>query len=540
MERLVRIVRALASPHFSNRAQDRLVHDLGERIKELTTLHAVARLLNESGEPADLLRRVVARVPPGWQYPEIAAARIVGRGIDVQTDDFRPTPWIQRTCFPTGHDETGLIEVVYRTECPERAEGPFLAEERSLLDSLGVMLAAYFERVEAADARVCVLRAEAARAEAQASNDAKDQFLATLSHELRAPLNVMLGWTTMLRSNQLSPERAARGAEVLERSVRIQARLIDDLLDVSRIITGKLRVDMQKVDPAGVASLAVDAARPAADAKRIQLCAVLSPSLLVQADPARLQQIVSNLLTNAVKFTSEGGRVALSLDAHGTNVRIVVRDNGIGIAADLLPLVFERFQQGDASTTRRHGGLGLGLAIVKYLVERQGGCVTAESAGPELGSTFTITLPLLGSGDGGVVSRGTASLDPSRLAGLRVLFVDDEPDARETMIAILEQYGARLTAVASAPEALESISSACPDVLLCDVAMPDEDGFSLIHRVRTQLDGQALPAVVLSAYADDDSRTRTIQAGFQAHLIKPIEPAVLVSTLAGFAHRTTR
>jgi signal transduction histidine kinase len=539
MDRLFQILRNLRWAWSSHEGQERLVHDLGERVKELTTLHAVGRLLNEPGEPAELLRRVVAVLPSGWQYPEISAARISGRGIDVRTDGFRPSAWLQRAQFRICGPGTGVIEVVYLEQRPERAEGPFLAEERNLLDSLARMLAAYFERLAAEDARIRLIRAEAARAEAQEANSAKDLFLATLSHELRAPLNVMLGWTTMLRSSQLSQDRTARGLEVLEQSVRIQARLIEDLLDVSRIITGHLRVDMQTVDASAVANLAVDAARPAADARRVCLEAAISPSLFVRADPARLQQVVSNLLTNALKFTPEGGHVGLSLERRDDNVCILVKDTGIGMPSELLPVIFERFRQGDASTTRRHGGLGLGLAIVKHLVERHGGRVTAESEGPGRGSVFMVNLPLNGEGEGRALLRGSGSLDSSSLAGLRVLVVDDHPDARDTLKAILEQYGARPTAVASVHEALESISTARPDVLLCDLAMPDQDGYSLMLQLRTTLDAKALPAVALSAYADDESRARTFHTGFQAHLVKPAETDVLISTLAGLVHRVT-
>jgi CheY-like chemotaxis protein/anti-sigma regulatory factor (Ser/Thr protein kinase) len=297
---------------------------------------------------------------------------------------------------------------------------------------------------------------------------------------------------------------------------------------------------MEDVDAAAVASLAVDAARPAADARRIHLHAAISPSLFVRADPAGLQQVVSNLLTNALKFTLEGGCVELSLERRGGNVCILVRDNGIGMAPDLLPLIFERFRQGDSSPARSHGGLGLGLAIVKHLGEQQGGQVTADSAGLGHGSVFTVTMPLSVEDRSRAIPRGTVSIDSSRLSGLHVLVVDDQPDERETLTAILEQYGARPTAVASVREALESISTAHPDVLLCDLAIPDEDGCLLIRQLRKALDAKALPAAALSAYADEESRTRTVRAGFQAYLVKPVEADVLVSTLAALAHRVAR
>src|SRR5207248_9553588 len=229
----------------------------------------------------------------------------------------------------------------------------------------------------------------------QEANAAKDQFLATLSHELRSPLNVMIGWIQMLRSGQIGPDAAARGFDVLERSVRLQAKLIDDLLDVSRIITGKLRVEKRRIDLATIVEAAADAARPAANAKRVTLTATVEPSLFMEADPQRLQQVVSNLLTNALKFTPEHGSIDVRLDRVEGSARIVVRDSGIGIAPDLLPRIFDRFQQGDSSTTRTHGGLGLGLAIVRHLVEQHGGHAAAASAGAGHGSTFTLSLPLL-------------------------------------------------------------------------------------------------------------------------------------------------
>ena len=290
---------------------------------------------------------------------------------------------------------TGTIEIVYREARPNAAEGPFLAEERSLIQSLAGMLQAYFERVQAEEDRVNLARAEAARLQAQEANAAKDQFLATLSHELRSPLNVMLGWTQMLRSGQVSAAAAARGFDILERNVRLQAKLIEDLLDVSRIITGKLRIEKRRIDLTTIVEAAVDAARPTANAKNVALTATIEPSLFMEADPQRLQQVVSNLLTNALKFTPEHGSIDVRVDRVDDSAQVVVRDSGIGIAADLLPRIFDRFQQGDSSTTRTHGGLGLGLAIVKHLVEQHGGQVAAASAGSGQGSIFTLTLPLL-------------------------------------------------------------------------------------------------------------------------------------------------
>jgi signal transduction histidine kinase len=312
----------------------------------------------------------------------------------VATREFRLTEWVQRAHFKTAHGETGTIEVVYLEERPAVVEGPFLAEERTLIDSLAELLCSYFERRQAEESRLALARAEASAAEAEQASRAKDQFIATLSHELRSPLNVMLGWTRMLRSGNLDSDGVRRGLDVLDRSVRLQSRLIEDLLDVSRIVTGKLRVDPQRVDLAAIAQAAVDAARPAADGKDIRLMSAIDAPLWMDADPARLQQIISNVLTNALKFTEPTGQLSVRVVRDKMLARVAITDTGIGMSPDLVPVVFERFRQGDSSTTRSQGGLGLGLAIVKRLVELHGGEITASSPGPGKGSTFTITLPL--------------------------------------------------------------------------------------------------------------------------------------------------
>src|SRR3954447_9769530 len=534
---VVAIVRDVTERHRANQVQQQLVHDLGERVKELTALHATGRLLNEQGSPAQLLDRIVGLLPAAWQYPAITGARIAVGDIDARTDRFALTPWVQRAEFQTSDGRNGVIEVAYQEARPNAVEGPFLAEERNLIESLAGMLRAYFERVQAEEDRVNLARAEAGRLQAQEANAAKDQFLATLSHELRSPLNVMLGWTQMLRSGQVSPAAAARGFDILERSVRLQAKLIEDLLDVSRIITGKLRIEKRRVDLATIVDAAVDAARPTAHAKKVALTATIEPTLFMAADPQRLQQVVSNLLTNALKFTREHGSIDVRVDRVEDRARIVVRDSGIGIAPDLLPRIFDRFQQGDSSTTRTHGGLGLGLAIVKHLVDQHGGQVAAASAGAGQGSTFTLTLPLLSDVTLTPSPHHAPMLDESLLSGVRVLVVDDEADARVTIGAILEQFGAQPTVVASTQDALDSIAHTLPDVLLSDVAMPNENGYALIRRIRTTVDAHRLPAAALSAYVDGDSRERALDAGFQTYLSKPVEPTLLATTLASLVHR---
>ncbi len=534
---IVGIVRDITERQRLQQARERLVHDLGERVKELTALHVTGRLLNEPGTPRELLAGVVKLLPGAWQYPAITEARIAMGDIDVRTDRFEVTPWLQRAEFRTSDGQLGVLEVVYREARPASAEGPFLAEERSLIQSLAGMLRAYFERLRAEQDRVNLARAEAARQHAHEANAAKDQFLATLSHELRSPLNVMLGWTQMLRSGQMGVDAAARGFDVLERSVRLQAKLIEDLLDVSRIIAGKLRIEKRRVDLATIAGAAVDAARPAARARKVQLSATIEPALLLDADPQRLQQVISNLLNNALKFTSEQGSIRVTVFRAGNNANIEIHDSGIGISRELLPRVFDRFQQGDKSTTRTHAGLGLGLAIVKHLVERHGGQIAAASEGEGRGSTFTLTLPLAADTASVAIPSRTLVVDRSLLSGVRVLVVDDEADSRATLRAILEQFGAEPTVVGSTSAALDAIARGLPDVLLSDVAMPHENGYALLRRIRATVDANQLPAAALSAYVDADSRAQALDAGFQTYLSKPIEPAVLASTVAALVHR---
>jgi signal transduction histidine kinase len=388
-QRTAELAGANADLRAAHWEQQQLLHDLGERVKELTAVNVIGtRLLDDRGDPADLLARVVVDIPKAWQYPEITEARISAGSIEARTQHFEPTPWMQRAEFLVAGDAPGAIEVAYREARPDASEGPFLLEERNLIDLLAGMLQAYFER------RHAEAEAEAGRREAQSANAAKDDFLATLSHELRTPLNVMLGWTRMLRSGQMSGEAAAKGLEVLERSVHLQTKLIEDLLDISRIITGRLALEKSRVDLVAIAAVAIDSARPAALGQAVHLTASLPPALWIEADPQRIQQVISNLLNNALKFTPAHGSIHVRVEQAGDAATIEVQDTGVGIARDVLPRIFNRFEQGDQSTTRRFGGLGIGLAIVKYFVEQHDGLITASSQGPNHGSCFTITLPL--------------------------------------------------------------------------------------------------------------------------------------------------
>jgi len=379
------------------------------------------------------------------------------------------------------------------------------------------------------------------------ANRAKDEFLATLSHELRTPLSSILGWVRLLRSGTLDPASARRGLEVIERNTRTLAQLIEDLLDVSRIITGKLRLEVRPINLASVIVAAMEAVQTAADAKGIRLEASLDPSMSpITADPDRLQQVVWNLLTNAIKFTTTSGRVDVRLEPADSLARITVSDTGKGIRSELLPFVFDRFRQGETSVSRRHGGLGLGLAIVRHIIELHGGIVRAESPGDGRGATFTVELPLIATSIGtveAVAARRTFDSEPivrpAALRGLRVLVVDDEADARELMRMILRSSGADVMAAGSADEAFEQVEQWHPDILVSDIGLPGDDGYALIQRLRSREAerGGSIPALALTAYARAEDKARALAAGFQVHLAKPLEPAEFVAAIANLVKK---
>ena len=388
----------------------------------------------------------------------------------------------------------------------------------------------------------------AARAAAEESNRLKDEFLATLSHELRTPLTSILGWSNMLLAGKMDEETTRGAMQSIERNARMQHQIVNDLLDVSRIITGNLRFEPQPTDVRAVVLAAIDTVRPAADAKNIALRAEFDPRAdPVMGDAARLQQVAWNLLANAVKFTPAGGEVRVSIERAGERLRFTVADTGDGIRADFLPYVFDRFRQGDQSSTRRYGGLGLGLSIVRHLVELHGGTVRAASDGEGRGATFIVELPLprlriadVGAEIGGRVQSLEKQTAP--LAGLRALVVDDEPDALELVRVILERAGADVTTVGNADGALEALRRARADVLLCDIGMPGEDGYQLLRRVRefSAEEGGEMIAIALTAYAGDANRARALEAGFQLHLAKPIDAAQLVNIIANLAGASER
>jgi PAS domain S-box-containing protein len=384
--------------------------------------------------------------------------------------------------------------------------------------------------------------------EVEQANRLKDEFLATLSHELRTPLTAILGWSRLLRAGSLDESGGGRALEAIERNALSQKQLIDDILDVSRIITGKLQLRRQSVSLVSVIEGAVDSIRPAAEAKNIEVRLHLTPRAgLVSGDPDRLQQVVWNLLSNGVKFTPEHGRVEVRLERSGSSVQIRVSDTGRGIPKEFLPYVFDRFRQADQTATRSHGGLGLGLSVVRHLVELHGGTVKAESGGEGQGATLTVNLPLEALPTERDVIKGTAQDSvkdtaincPSVLEGLHVLVVDDDADTRELLTTVLGQCGARVTPVASGAQALEALARTRPDVLISDIGMPDMDGYALIRHVRAIApeDGGGIPAVALTAYVGAEDRTRALHAGFQIFLPKPIEPNELTATVARLVER---
>nr|WP_325170111.1 response regulator [Noviherbaspirillum pedocola] len=385
-----------------------------------------------------------------------------------------------------------------------------------------------------------------ARNEAVRASHLKDEFLATVSHELRTPLSAILGWAHLLQMGRLTRQQEKEAFAVIERSARAQAKLIDDILDVSRIVSGTLRVDLGPIDLLSSLRSALDAARPLAAAKTISLTSVLDPAPPpVRGDAPRLEQVVLNLLTNAIKFTPQGGLVQLGLDRHGSSVRISVQDNGEGIAAGMLPHVFDRFWQGESGPTRRHGGLGIGLSVVKSLVEIHGGTVAATSAGPGQGASFTVLLPVAVMREqdvAGFERRAEAQARHHELRGIRVLAVDDDPDTAAIMSRVLSAYGAQVDTARNADEALALLTAADRfDVLLSDIGMPGQDGYGLIARVRELPRPQGdIPAASVTAFARGRDRERALMAGFDAHLTKPVEPGELIAVVLALLKRRDR
>jgi signal transduction histidine kinase/ActR/RegA family two-component response regulator len=519
------------------------------RIRELlATDSAAILLLTEDGQSLSV------RASIGWDEAATGLIVPIGRGVAGS---------IAANRAPRVVEDLSAVEVVnpvLRRNARSLIGAPLIVEGRLI----GVIHAdaTQLRRFTEEDVRLLQLAADRvalaieqarlyeverqARRQAEEANRMKDEFLALVSHELRSPLNSILGYAALLRYSGFDAQKIKQAAEVIERSGKAQTQLIDDLLDTARIISGKLRLEVGPVDLVSVIEQAVQTVRPAADAKEISLETNLPSEIgQITGDPARLQQVVWNLLSNAVKFTPQGGRVEARLERVDPHIRITVSDTGKGINPDFLPYVFDRFQQADASSARRYGGLGLGLALVKYLVELHGGTVEAASAGEGRGATFKVTLPVravatpLGEAGGAP----TTVRSSEELAGMRALVVDDENDARELIETVLRQYGAEVVAVSSAAEAYSLLtatpSQGWPDIMVTDIGMPDEDGYSLIRRVREWERGQGahIPAVALTAYGRVEDRVRALNAGFQMHVAKPVDPAELAAVITSITRR---
>jgi CheY-like chemotaxis protein len=434
----------------------------------------------------------------------------------------------------TGSDgrNMGLLHLL------EKRDGDFTAEDESILTQLAQMSSIAIEN--------------AVNAEAREANRMKDEFLTTLSHELRTPLSAILGWTRLLRAERRGSRRVMEGLEVIERNVMAQTKLIEDLLDVSRIITGKLRLQVQPTALSEIIVAAMESMRPAADGKEIEMRFVNhlpESGDRIIGDPDRLQQVIWNLISNSIKFTPARGRVEVTLARRGGEYEVAVNDTGRGMTTEFLEHAFDRFRQADSSTTRAHGGLGIGLAIARHLTELHGGSIGAESAGPGLGSRFTVRLPSVALGLEPTERRGhgrapavrSAAPKPADLSGLRILLVEDQWDSRELMAEILRRAGCAVTAVGSAPEAMEALAAERPDVVVSDIGMPGEDGYSLVRRIRRESDGPRgpVPAIAVSAYAREEDRIRSLSAGFQVHLAKPFEPLELIAAVDRLARRAS-
>jgi PAS domain S-box-containing protein len=424
-----------------------------------------------------------------------------------------------------------------------------LKDERGQLVSVLSLVLDVTARRSAEDERAASLvRERDARRHAEEADRLKDEFLATLSHELRTPLTSILGWASMIRNGEVEGPSAARAIETIERNARSQARLIDDLLDVSRIITGNLRLDLHPLNFAPIVDAALDALRPTADAKGIRLqTRFFAEECLVKGDPNRLRQVIWNLLSNAIKFTQRGGSVQIDLHCVESTAQLSVSDTGEGIAAEFLPYVFDRFRQAEGSISRKQGGLGLGLAVVRHLVELHGGRISAESEGLGKGSVFTVDLPLAQERRDPAraeerrreVERRRSRSDSIRLDGLHVLLVEDDEDSRKLLGTMLKRYGARVTSTMSAKEALSVFEGELPDLLISDIGMPDEDGYELIRKLRSAPPdkGGLTPAIALTGYASRKDRERALTAGYQQHIAKPVEQADIITAVAALVGR---
>jgi signal transduction histidine kinase len=514
---------------------------LAAELAGMAQLHEISTRLVQDGDATSLLQAIVDAAIAitvadmgSIQLAEGATMKLVAsRGMEL-ADGMRAllsTPLVSRSGRVVGMLTTQYLSSRQPAERDVR-----------VLDLLARQAADWIERTQAQVERDRLLERERqARAEAERAARLKDEFLATLSHELRTPLSAILGWADVIKLGIGQPDKVLRAAEVISRNARAQGQLIGDLLDLSRIITGKMRLAVEPVDLSAVLDAAIETVRPAADARRVRVRCVTDASIpVIHGDAPRLQQILWNLLSNAVKFTPEGGHVEVVLARAGSQVQVSVTDTGIGIGAEFLPYVFDRFRQAVPSATREHGGLGIGLALVRELAELHGGQVQASSDGAGKGSTFVVRFPLAPPSIEEEPPKPVRALanDVPTLVGVRVLLVDDEPDALEVIQEILVHRQASVTVVTSVEEALAALEHQTFDVLLSDIGMPRRDGYDLITSMR--LRGLTTPAAAVTAFARSEDRTRALLAGFQAHLTKPLEASELLATVASLSGRIQR
>jgi PAS domain S-box-containing protein len=532
---------------------DDLLHETGQHLEALVEASPLAIMVVNDKAQVQLWNPAAERIF-GW-----LSAEVIGRQMPIIPAEKLTTFQSSFRAIPKITKATSIRET--EVSCLRKNGSSLELEvwEAPLQDASGAfastlyILADITARKLAEEERSDLLnRAQTARLEAERTSRLKDEFLATLSHELRTPLNAILGWARLLHGGQLNADTASRAIDSIERNAKIQTKLVEDLLDVSRIITGKWRLETRPVDLCTSVESSLDAIRATVEAKEITFEKDLDSRVgLILGDPGRVQQILWNLLSNAVKFTPKRGYIQVRVAREGANAAISVKDNGKGIAEEFLPYVFERFRQADGSLTRKFGGLGLGLAIARHLTELHGGTIEAESAGENQGSKFTVKLPLLSEWGAerltGEVIRfpSVAALEAAppelslALKGLRILVIDDEPNSRELLLTLLSHCGAEVAAGSCATEALTEVARFKPDVLISDIEMPEEDGYVLVRKLRSLEDdqGQRIPAVALTAHARTEDRMQALAAGFDTHVSKPVEPAELVTVVASLARR---
>lgn len=488
----------------------------------------------------------------GWRLADAANKRLeeVFRIINEETRQTAESPFaaIRREGLTVGLANHTVLIARDGKEIPIENSGAPIKDSDGTIIGVIVVFHDVSARRHAEQEREGLLKGEqAARTEAEAANRLKDEFLATVSHELRTPLSAILGWAALLNSSELEAETVRNALAVIQRNARAQAEIIDDILDVSRIITGKFHIEARTVALAPIIQAAIDTLHPAAAAKAITTTVSFDEKAgLVMGDADRLQQVIWNLVSNAIKFTPNNGRVRVRLEQVDSHLEVSVSDNGIGIDQRFLPFIFERFRQADSSSTRTHGGLGLGLAIVRHLVELHGGTVSAESDGEGCGAVLTVRLPLaaahqmLPPDSALILNQAEETGDEADLTGLRVLVVEDEPDLLEILGVVLKQHGAQVYTAASSADAMEALLDWKPDVLVSDLGMPGEDGFALIDKVRALKQGGNIPAAALTAYVREEDRLRALAAGYQIHIPKPVDPTALAAAVAGLAKRAGR